>query len=149
MKTIEVFNDCAAMLEHGRELGPTVDLFRAMYPYPLDDAPGMAAEMVKCDLHTLEALERKISDGMMDLLRIPLTRGELLMFRLRLENAVRILSILSRSQVPCEVCTDIREEGILWALTALWRAGRDLWIDRTAHAFRHGLGCALEPPRGE
>lgn len=149
MEILEIYNECSMMLEAHQECGTTAALFRALYPHPLDDVESMAVEMARCDLHTLKALDGKISRGMMDHLQLPLTCGELLVLRLRLENAVRILAILSQSQVPCEVRTDIREDGVLWALTTLWKVGRGLWVRRTAEAFRSGLASGLEPPPGK
>ncbi len=148
MEILEIYNECAMMLDAHQDCGTTAALFKAVYPHPFDDAEGMAAAIAQADLHTSRTLEDKLGRAIMDSSRLPETRGEALLFRLRLENAVRILAILAQSKVPCEACTDIREEGALWALTTLWRVGRGLWVRRTAEAFRAGLASGLEPPAG-
>ena len=146
MRIHEIYDECAVMLAGHQDRGTTVSLFRALYPYPLDDRGSIFSAIGRCDLHTSRSLEEKISRAMMDSSRLPETQGEALMFRLRVENAVRILAILAQSKVPCEVCTGIREEGVLWALTTLWKVGRGLWIDHTAAAFLQGLSSALDSP---
>lgn len=136
------------MLERQSELGQTAELFKSLYPRRPADRRDIFDFLCQCDAHTSEPLEDKIRRGTMDCMEHRLTRGELLFFRLRTENAIRTLAILLQSPVPCELCTGIREEGICWALTTLWTLGRDLWLDRTSTAFAAGAPSALSPPSG-
>ena len=142
----DVIADCVDMLEAHLEAGSTVDLFKAMYPYPLDDINSMVWNIQRIDDHTKPALLKKLDGALMDFQRHFSTAGELLMVRLRIENAIRMLTVLSKAKVPCEVKTTIREEALLWALTTLWTAAGVQWVYRTAQAFHEGQPSALPWP---
>jgi hypothetical protein len=100
----------------------------------------------RIDAHTAPALAKKIDRAYMDLLTFPETQGEALMFRLRLENAIRMLTILSKAKLPCEVCTKIAEEAFCWALTTLWTGSGAQWAYLSAQAFSEGKPSALPWP---
>ena len=143
MKTEEILEICGGMLYQHLARGTTVSLFKAIYPYPLDDVANMASNLQLVDGHTDASLSEKITSSLMDMSEKPLSMGEDLMLRLRLESAMRMLTILSRSKVACEVQTQMREEAACWALTTLWTGCRDLWVYHTASAFREGKPSAL------
>ena len=63
-----------------------------------------------------------------------------------MKNAIRMLTILSRSKVPCEVKTEIAEEAVFWALTTLWTGSSVLWAYHTAYAICSGKPSALNYP---
>ena len=146
MKVEDILEDCARTLEEDLKFGSTVELFKAMYPWPLDDIEDIVANIQAIDQRTTSALLEKANRSLMDSERHIGTQAECLMYRLRLENAIRMLTILSRSKVICEVQTAIREEAFLWALTTPWSVCGAQWVYRTARAICDGLPSALPWP---
>lgn len=146
MKTSEILNACIGMLRDHLERGETIDLFRRMYPHPLTDVNDIAFNIQRIDNHTATALKAKISGALMDSRLTLETQGEALMLRLRLENAIRMLTVLSKAKVLCEVQTTIPEEAVCWALTTLWSGSSDQWVYHTAQAFWQGKPSALPWP---
>lgn len=146
MKTNDILTNCIDLLNEHIKRGSTLDLFKALYPYPLDDINNIAYNIQLVDTHTEKTLLDKVDKAFMDLKKIPETKGEALMFRLRLENAIRIITILSKGKTPCEVKTTIEEEAVYWALTTLWKCSNVQWIYRTAQAFYDGKPSAIPWP---
>lgn len=133
------------MSEH-LERGSTLELFRQMYPWPLDDAENIVVNIERIDQHTKADVMAKVDRALMDMAKTPETAGEALMLRLRLENAIRMLTVLSKSKVPCELKTTFPEEAVCWALTTLWTGSGVQWAYRTASAFCEGKPSALPWP---
>lgn len=146
MNTKDILDGCIDMMAAHLRIGSTVDLFKAMYPHPLDDPESIVWNIQQIDSHTAPALLKKLDRALMDFERDFTTVGENLMVRLRLENAIRMLTVLSKAKVPCEVKTKIRDEAFLWALTTMWTAAGVQWVYRTAQAFRAGQPSALPWP---
>ena len=146
MEIKDILCNCVELMAEHLERGSTLELFRQMYQWPLDDAENIAANIGRIDQHTRAILQAKIDRALMDMAKIPETAGEALMFRLRLENAIRMLTILSKAKVPCELKTTIPEEAVCWALTTLWSASNVQWVYRTASAFCEGKPSALPWP---
>jgi len=144
MKIEDVLEGCIDMMTAHLRMGTTIDLFKAVCPEPLDDITDIAWNIQAIDEHTEAALLKKLDKTLMDFENDRTTAGELLMVRLRLENAIRILTVLSKAKVPCEVKTKIREEALLWALTTMWTVAGIQWAYRTAVAFLEGRPSALE-----
>ena len=133
------------MSEH-LERGSTLELFRQMYPWPLDNAENIVVNIERIDQHTKADIMAKVDRALMDMAKTPETAGEALMFRLRLENAIRMLTVLSKSKVPCELKTTIPEEAVCWALTTLCTGSGFQLAYRTASAFCEGKPSALPWP---
>lgn len=146
METKEILDACVCMMGDHMQRGDTVSLFKAMYPWPLDDIGSIAENIQRVDQHTRASLLEKIDGALMDLREYPETQGEALMFRLRLENAIRMLTVLSQAKVPCVVKTTIAEEAMCWALTTLWTGSGAQWVYLTAEAFCAGRSSALPWP---
>jgi len=144
MKIEDILEDCIGSLEYDLKAGSTVELFKVMYPWPLDNRADIVAKIQSMDEHTRDSLLKKADRSLMDSEAHTGTQAECLMYRLRLENAIRMLTILSKAKVPCEVQTTIREEAFLWALTTLWSVCGVQWAYRTAAAFLAGRPSALE-----
>lgn len=142
----DILDDCVEKMEEHLKRGSTVELFGVMYPWPLDDFGSIVENIQRIDQHTKAALAAKLDRSLMDFETHPETQGEALMFRLRLENAIRMLTVLSKAKVSCEVKTTIREEAFLWALTTLWTGSGSEWAYRTATAFLEGRPSALPWP---
>lgn len=133
------------MREHlGR--GQTVDLYFAIVPPPLDDFNTITSCIQQIDNHAKTTLLTKLDKTLMDSETHLETASESFMFRLRLENAIRMLTILSKAKLPCEVHTSIHEEAVIWALTTLWTGSCVQWVCRTAQAFLEGRPSALPWP---
>ena len=146
MEIENILCDCVELMSEHLKRGSTLELFRAMYQWPLDDPENIIANIARMDQHTKTILLTKIDRALMDLAEIPETAGEALMFRLRLENAIRMLTVLSKAKVPCELKTTIPEEAVCWALTTLWTGSGVQWVYRTASAFCEGKPSALPWP---
>jgi len=146
MEIENILCDCVELMSEHLKRGSTLELFRAVYQWPLDDPENIIANIARIDQHTKTILLTKIDRALMDLAEIPETAGEALMFRLRLENAIRMLTILSKAKVPCELKTTIPEEAVCWALTTLWTGSGVQWVYRTASAFCEGKPSALPWP---
>ena len=146
MKPDEVLNACIDMMREHIGRGQTLDLYLAVVPPPLDDFATIVSCIQQADDHTRAALLKKIDKTLMDSETHRETVGEALMFRLRLENAIRMLTVLSKAKVPCEVSTTIPEEAVIWALTTLWSGSGVQWVCRTAQAFLEGRPSALPWP---
>lgn len=144
MNTKDILDGCIDMMAAHLRIGSTVDLFKAMYPHPLDDPESIVWNIQQIDSHTAPALLKKLDRALMDFERDFTTVGENLMVRLRLENAISMLTVLSKAKVPCEVKTKIRDEAFLWALTTMWTLSGTQWAYRTALAFLAGRPSALE-----
>ena len=146
MEMKDILGDCVDLMAEHLKRGSTLELFRSLYKWPLDDAENIIINISRIDQHTKAALLMKIDRALMDSAKIPETAGEALMFRLRLENAIRMLTILSKAKVPCELKTTIPEEAVCWALTTLWTGSGIQWVYRTASAFCEGKQSALPWP---
>ena len=146
MEIENILCDCVELMSEHLKRGSTLELFRAVYQWPLDDPENIIANIARIDQHTKTILLTKIDRALMDLAEIPETAGEALMFRLRLENAIRMLTVLSKAKVPCELKTTIPEEAVCWALTTLWTGSGIQWVYRTASAFCEGKPSALPWP---
>ena len=146
MEIENILCDCVELMSEHLKRGSTLELFRAVYQWPLDDPENIIANIARIDQHTKTILLTKIDRALMDLAEIPETAGEALMFRLRLENAIRMLTVLSKAKVPCELKTTIPEEAVCWALTTLWTGSGVQWVYRTASAFCEGKPSALPWP---
>ena len=147
MDVREVLDLCVSLMEEDMDKGTTVELFKPMYPYPFDDMMNIVANIQRIDEPTTTTLIGKIDSAFMDLRRSQETIGEAFMFRLRLENAIRMLTILSKGKVPVELKTTICEEAAAWSMTTLWTACSDHWACLTAQALCAGLPSALPWPR--
>ena len=110
MEMKDILDNCVDVMSEHLKRGSTLELFRSLYKWPLDDAENIIISISRIDQHTKAALLMKIDRALMDSAKIPETAGEALMFRLRLENAIRMLTILSKAKVPCELKTTIPEE---------------------------------------
>ena len=146
MKTSELLTDCISYLSSHLEEGTTLDLFKKMYPYPLDDADNIVFNIQRMDEHVKENLIKKVDRALMDEKMSFETQGEAFIYRLRLENAIRTLTILSKAKVSCEISSTISEECLCWALTSLWSVSGIQWAYRTAQAFCEGQPSALPWP---
>ena len=146
MKTKDILDFCVTAMAEHMNRGATVELFKATYPWPLDDFGNIVTSIQRIDQHTKTALLKRLDGAMMDSLQFPETTGEALMCRLRLENAICMLTILSKAKIPCEVLTTLEEEAFLWAVTALWTGSGVQWACRTAQAFLEGKPSALPWP---
>lgn len=146
MKTDDVLSACIEMMRSDLDCGQTLDLYLAAVPPPLDDFDTIVSCIQQTDAHTRAALLTKIDRCLMDSEPHRETVGEALMFRLRLENAIRMLTILSKAKVSCEISTTIPEEAVIWALTTLWSGSGVQWVCRTAQAFLEGRTSALPWP---
>ena len=146
MEIKDILGDCVDMMSEDMHKGSTLELFRPMYQWPLDDSENIVMNIARIDQHTRASLLAKIDRSLMDAASIPETAGESLMFRLRLENAIRMLTVLSKAKVPCELKTPIPEEALCWALTTLWTGSGVQWVYRTASAFCEGKPSALPWP---
>lgn len=146
MKIEDVLEGCIDMMTAHLRMGPTINLFKAVCPEPFDDINSIVWSIQAIDDHTEATLLRKLDKTLMDFGNDRTTAGELLMVRLRLENAISMLSVLSKAKVPCEVKTKIREEACLWALTTMWTAAGVQWAYRTALSFFEGKPSALPWP---
>lgn len=141
MKTSDVLQTCLDMLERDQLRGSTMELFKRCFPnsefneHSFDDINETFDNIHDIDVHTMDAITAKMNRSLMDLSKEGMTVGEMLMNRLRLENAVSTLTVLSESKTPVEVLTTIDEEALLWSLTTLWSAGRIQWAYHTALAF--------------
>ena len=149
MKTSEVLQTCLDMLSQDQSKGTTIDLFKRCFPnsrfteHSFDDICETVDNIHDIDVHTMDAITAKMNRSLMDMSKEFMTVGELLMNRLRLENAVSTLTVLSESKTPVEVLTTTDEEALLWALTTLWSAGRIQWAYHTALAFARHLDSAI------
>ena len=146
MKTKDILAWCVSTMAEQLKRGSTAELFKAVYPWPLDDFHSIVENIQRIDQQTKATLLMKLDGAMMDMRQFPETRGEALMFRLRLENAICMLTILSKAKVPCEVLTTVDEEAFLWAVTTLWTGSGVQWACRTAQAFCEGKPSALPWP---
>ncbi len=144
MKIEDVLAGCIDMMTAHLRMGPTINLFKAVCPEPFDDINSIVWSIQAIDDHTEAKLLGKLDRTFMDFGHDRTTAGELLMVRLRLENAISMLTVLSKAKVPCEVKTKIREEALLWALTTMWTVAGIQWAYRTAVAFLEGRPSALE-----
>lgn len=144
MKIEEVIASCLEQLSKHMDRGTTVELFKAMYTWPLDDFGSIFENIKRADRHTLETLDKKIDTALMDFAKNPETVAESFMFRLRVESAIAMLTILTNSKVSLELKTEIPEEAVVWALNTLWRGSCAQWAYRTAAAFLEGRPSALE-----
>lgn len=144
MKIEDVLAGCIDMMTAHLRMGPTINLFKAVCPEPFDDITSIVWSIQAIDDHTEAKLLGKLDRTFMDFGHDRTTAGELLMVRLRLENAISMLTVLSKAKVPCEVKTKIREEALLWALTTMWTVAGIQWAYRTAVAFLEGRPSALE-----
>ena len=146
MEMKDILDDCVDLMAEHLKRGSTVELFRSMYQWPLDDTENIIVNISRIDQHTKAGLLTKIDQALMDMVETFETAGEALMFRLRLENAIRMLTVLSKAKVPCELKTTIPEEAVCWALTTLWTGSGIQWVYRTASAFCEGKQSALPWP---
>ena len=144
MKIEEVITCCLEQLSNHMDCGTTVELFKAMYTWPLDDFGSVFENIKRMDKHTRETLDKKIDTALMDLAKNPETVAESFMFRLRIESAIALLTILTKSRLALELKTEIPEEAVVWALNTLWRGSCAQWAYRTAAAFLAGRPSALE-----
>lgn len=144
MKIEDVLAGCLEQLSNHMDRGTTVELFKAMYTWPLDDFGSIFENIKRADKHTRETLDKKIDTALMDFAKNPETAAESFMFRLRVESAIAMLSILTKSRLALELKTEIPEEAVVWALNTLWRGSCAQWAYRTAAAFLAGRPSALE-----
>ena len=117
------------MLAQDQSRGTTIELFKRCFPNSEFNEHSFD------DVHTRDAITAKMNRSLMDMSKEIMTVGEMLMVRLRIENAFNTLTVLSESKTQVEVLTTIDEEALLWALTTLWSAGRIQWAYHTALAF--------------
>ena len=144
MKIEEVIAGCLEQLSNHMDRGTTVELFKAMYTWPLDDFGSVFENIKRMDKHTRETLDKKIDTALMDFAKNPETVAESFMFRLRVESAIAMMTILTKSRLALELKTEIPEEAVVWALNTLWRGSCAQWAYRTAAAFLEGRPSALE-----
>lgn len=144
MKIEDVIACCLEQLSNHLERGTTRELFRAMYTWPLDDFGSIFENIKRIDKHTRETLDKKIDTALMDFAKNPETVAESFMFRLRVESAIAMMTILTKSRLSLELKTEIPEEAVVWALNTLWRGSCAQWAYRTAQAFLAGRPSALE-----
>jgi hypothetical protein len=144
MKIEDVIIGCKEQLAMHMARGTTAELFKAMYTWPLDDSGSIFENIKRADKHTRETLDKKIDTALMDFAKNPETAAESFMFRLRVESAIVMLSILTNSKISLELKTEIPEEAVVWALNTLWRGSCAQWAYRTAAAFLEGRPSALE-----
>jgi len=144
MKIEEVIAGCLEQLSNHMDRGTTVELFKAMYTWPLDDFGSVFENITRMDKHTRETLDKKIDTALMDFAKNPETVAESFMFRLRVESAIAMMTILTKSRLALELKTEIPEEAVVWALNTLWRGSCAQWAYRTAAAFLEGRPSALE-----
>lgn len=141
MKTSDVLQTCLDMLAQDQSRGTTIELFKRCFPnsefneHSFDDVSETVDNIHDIDVHTRDAITAKMNRSLMDMSKEIMTVGEMLMVRLRIENAFNTLTVLSESKTQVEVLTTIDEEALLWALTTLWSAGRIQWAYHTALAF--------------
>lgn len=128
-----------------------LSLFREQYSGPTE------AEQVWMFLKKLdfsmrsnehENFDEKVRCWLMDLKPARVSPAELLMYRLRFENAAFMLDVLSspygKMQAPAIHLPQAQlEEALSWALVWLWQAGGREWLYRTSKAFCRGLPSAL------
>ena len=144
MNTKDILDGCIDMMTAHLRMGPTINLFKAVCTEPFDDITSIVWSIQAIDDHTEAKLLGKLDRTFMDFGHDRTTAGELLMARLRLENAISMLTVISKAKVPCEVKTKIRDEAFLWALTTMWTLSGTQWAYRTALAFLAGRPSALE-----
>lgn len=144
MKIEEVIAGCLEQLSNHMDRGTTVELFKAMYTWPLDDFGSVFENIKRMDKHTRETLDKKIDTALMDFAKNTETVAESFMFRLRVESAIAMMTILTKSRLALELKTEIPEEAVVWALNTLWRGSCAQWAYRTAAAFLEGRPSALE-----
>ena len=149
MKALEVLHLCFNALVEHQQRGTTIELFRRCFPkskfdeHAFENIGETVDNIQDIDIITRDVLNEKLSRSLMDMTGAYETVGELLMIRLRLENAVRILTVLSKSKVETSISTTTDEEALLWALTTLWSAGRIQWASHTALAFSQHHDTAM------
>lgn len=144
MKIEDVIIGCKEQLAMHMDRGTTAELFKAMFESAPEDLNGIVETICLVDRHTRETLDKKIDTALMDFAKNPETAAESFMFRLRVESAIVMLSILTNSKISLELKTEIPEEAVVWALNTLWRGSCAQWAYRTAAAFLEGRPSALE-----
>lgn len=127
---------------------PAEVMFAEMYngPKEIDSVVEFLREL---DETTEINLESKIDAYLMDSIRVPLTKNERLMLRMRMINASYMFSALSeqvrhdgRGIILCSCAT--RRESLLLGLTSLWTIRKDEFFRQQAEYYCAGFGIA--PP---
>lgn len=138
----ELADECIRQLETaGRET--TRQLLDAIHPWPFADEGDIAEFIHGVDIRTKD-IATKISAAIMDGKTVEMTRGDELMMRLRIENAIHTLKVLSSFRPACRLETDIPEEAYVWATTALWQiSGSGPWVHHTARSLWAGKPSGL------
>lgn len=149
MEFEEIYEYCLSNFQALNEQQSALELFRSIYSGPtyVDD---IAQTLHLIDVEVRDSLAEKIKAKMMDSVNKRISISEHLMYLLRLENAVVILSLLSRQTkvrqgLVCELSTNILDEAIYWATTSLWDTTGFDHLHRVAAAFSRGLPSCLRP----
>lgn len=138
----ELAEDCIRQLETtGRET--TRELLDALHPWPFDSEEDIADFIHEVDIRTVD-ITAKITATVMDAKKIEMSHGDALMMRLRIENAIHTLTVLSSFKTSCRLETDLPEEAYIWATTALWKiSGSGPWVHHTARSLWAGKPSGL------
>ena len=145
MELEDILQICDNLLASNLSEGTTKELVEEIRPIG-KDSRDLSAFLVEVELHVRNKLNEKIEKAFMDMTASEKNLGEALMFRLRLENAVFILSCLCRKKdrIACHLDTELEEEAACWALSSLWEIGGVRWLHRTADALCRGSENGLE-----
>lgn len=139
----KLFVSCRDLLTDHQNDGTTSDLIRPFVSDAPNDVALIADLLIEIDETFRAAFEKKMQSVFLDCGKHPEKKSDALLYRLRLENAIRMLTLFSKSQTKIQIDALTDEEAILWALTTLWTAGGGLWAYYAAEAYLHGRPSAL------